>query len=82
MKATYDQLKGKVDFEHKTQLCDLNGKFKELELMLENSRDKIAQLEEKNNNLRKNHCSVRKLKVASLKSEIQIQSMHDKSFIR
>ena len=82
MKATYDHLTKKNDFEHKTQLCDLNGKFKELQLMLENSSDKIVRLEEENRNLRKNHCFVRELKVASLKSKIQIQSMQDKSFIR
>ena len=82
MKATYDHLTKKNDFKHKTQLCDLNGKFKELELMLENSREKISRLEEENSNLRKNHCNVRELKVASLKSEIQIQSMQDKSYIR
>ena len=75
MKAAYDHLAKKNDFEHKTQLCDLNGKVKELELMLENSRDKIARLEEENSNLRKNHCNVTELKVASLKSKIQIQSM-------
>ena len=83
MKTTYNHLTKKNDFEHKTQLCDLNGKFKELEIMLENSREKIARLEEENiSNFRKNHCNVTELKVASLKSKIQIQSMQDKSYIR
>ena len=82
MKATYDHLTKKNEFEHKTQLCDLNLKFKELEVLLENSKEKIDSLEEENKNLKKNHCNVRELKVASLKSEIQIQSMQDKNFIR
>ena len=36
MKATYDHLTKKNEYEHKSQLCDLNGKFKELQVMLDN----------------------------------------------
>ena len=82
MKATYDHLTSKNEFQHKTELCELNLKFKELQVMLENSNDKIARLEEENKNLKKNNCNVRELKVASLKSEIQIQSMQEKNCIR
>ena len=82
IKATYDHLKKKDQFEHKTELCDLNYKFKELQVLLENKNDKIARLEEENKDLKKNYSSVTELKVASLKSEIQIQSMCDKSYIK
>ena len=82
IKATYDHLKKKDQFEHKTELCDLNYKFKELQVLLENKNDKIARLEEENKDLKKNNSSVTELKVASLKSEIQIQSMCDKSYIK
>ena len=75
-------LKKKEQFEHKTELCDLNYKFKELQVLLDNKNDKIARLEDENKYLKKNNCSVTELKVASLKSEIQIQSMSDKSYIR
>ena len=82
MKATYDHLTKKNEYEHKSQLCELNLKFKELQVMLENKSEKIARLEEENKNLKKNNSSVRELKVASLKQEIQIKSMQDKNFIR
>ena len=82
MKATYDHLKSKEQFEHETELCDLNYKFKELQVLLDNKNDKIARLEDENKYLKKNNCSVTELNVASLKSEIQIQSMSDKSYIR
>ena len=82
MKATYDHLTKKNEYEHKSQLCELNLKFKELQVMLENKSKKIAWLEEENKILEKNHLSVRELKVASLKSKIQIQRMQDKNFIR
>ena len=82
IKATYDHLKKKDQFEHKTELCDLNYKFKELQVLLENKNDKIARLEEENKDLKKNYSSVTELKVASLKSKIQIQSMCDKSYIK
>ena len=82
IKATYDHLKKKDQFEHATELCDLNYKFKELQVLLENKNDKIARLEEENKDLKKNYSSVTELKVASLKSEIQIQSMCDKSYIK
>ena len=48
MKATYDHLTSKNKFQHKTQLCELNLKFKELQVLLENSNEKIVRLEEEN----------------------------------
>ena len=82
MKATYDNLKEKTQYQHKMELCELNLKFKELEVLLENSTEKISRLEDENKALKKNNCNVTQLKVASLKIEIQIQSLHEKNCIR
>ena len=82
MKATYDNLKEKTQFQHKTQLCELQLKFKELEVLFENSNEKISRLEEENKDLKGNYRNVTQLKVASLKSELQIQSLQEKNCIR
>ena len=82
MKSTYDNLTQKNKFKHKTELCDLQLKYKELELVFANKDRQIARLTNENKELRKNNCSVNELKVASLKSEIQIRSMRDKSMVR
>ena len=53
MKATYDNLKEKTQYQHKMELCELNFKFKELEVLLENSTEKIARLKKENKALKK-----------------------------
>ena len=82
MKSTYENLTSKNEFKHKTELCDLQFKYKELELEYKHKELQIARLTDENKELRKNNCSVNELKVASLKSEIQIRSMRDKSMVR
>ena len=78
MKATYDNICSKKDFEHKSDLCELNLKFKETELKYKTLEDENKKLKDEVQNLKKTHTSINELKVASLKSEIQIRTMEDK----
>ena len=82
MKATFDNLQSKKEFQHKTHVCELQLKYKELEIEYKAKEQQIVWLEEENKDLKKNQCNVNELKVASLKSEIQICSMQDKSLVR
>lgn len=82
MRATYQNLKQKADYEHKTVLCELQHKYKELQLNLKSKDDEIGRLKQRIVSYKKNDCNVRELKVASLKSEIQISSMRERNDIR
>ena len=82
MKSTFDNLQAKKEYQHKTQVCDLQLKNKELQIDLNAKEQQIVRLEEEIKSLKKNECNVNELKVASLKSEIQIRSMRDKSLVR
>ena len=82
MKATYDNLCSKKDFEHKSDLCELKLKFKETELKYKTIEDENKKLKDEIQNLKKTTTSINELKVASLKSEIQIRTMEDKSNLK
>ena len=82
MKSIHENLQQKKEYQHKTVLVDLHLKFKEMEIMLASKEDKITALTEETKYLKKNSSSVNELKVASLRSEIQIRSMQDKNTIR
>ena len=82
MKATYDSLCSKKDFEHKSDLCELKLKFKETELKYKTIEDENKKLKDEIQNLKKTTTSINELKVASLKSEIQIRTMEDKSNLK
>ena len=82
MKSIHENLQQKKEFQHKTVLADLQLKYKEIEIILAGKDDKIASLTEENKYLKKNSTKVNELKVASLRSEIQIRSMEEKNSIR
>ena len=82
MKATYESICSKKDFEFKSQLCELQLKFKETELKYNHTEKENKRLNEEIVRLKKNTTQVNELKVASLKSEIQIRSMVDKSNLK
>ena len=82
MKATYDNLCSKKEFEHKTTLCELELKFKETELKYGAKVDKNRRLKEEISDLKKTTTSINELKVASLKLEIQICTMEDKTYLK
>ena len=54
MKATYDNICSKKDFEHKSDLCELNLKFKETELKYKTLEDENKKLKDEVQNLKKN----------------------------
>ena len=82
MKATYDNLSSQKDFEHKSALCDLDYKFKEIELKYVAKEEENKKLKDEIATLKKTTTSINELKVASLKSEIQIRTMEDKSHLK
>ena len=82
MKTTYETMCTKKDFEYKSELCDLKLQFKETELKYNNLVQENARLNDEIVRLKKNTTQVNELKVASLKSEIQIKSMVDKSNLK
>ena len=82
MRATFQNLQEKKEYEHKSVLCDLELKYSEMELQYNSKVEKIGKLEEELKDLKKNSTAVNDLKVASLKSEIQIRAMEDKVYVR
>ena len=82
MKATYKNLTEQKEYEHKSLICDLQLKYSEMELKFNSKLDYIARLEEEVKTLKKNSANLNDLKVASLRSEIQIRPMEDKVLVR
>ena len=63
-------------------MCELNLKFKETELKYKSIEDENKKLKDEIKNFEKTTTSINELKVASLKSEIQIRTMEDKSHLK
>ena len=82
MKATHSYLQQKKEYEHKSVLCELELKYSQMELQFNAKVEKIVTLENEIKELKKNSTAVKDLKIASLKSEIQIRAMEDKSLVR
>ena len=82
MRATYQSLRVKEEYQHKTVLCELQLKYDELALNLKAKEEEVSRLKEQIKFFKKDHCDIKELKVASLKSEIQISSMRDKNTVR
>ena len=79
MRATYNSLKMKTQYEHKTVLCELQFKYDELALHLNAVEEENHRLKEEVKYLKKDHTHIKELKVQSLKSEIQISTIRDKN---
>ena len=82
MRATFQSLQTKKEYEHKTVFCELQLKYDELNLHLQSKEDEIQRLREQVKEYKKHSCNFRELKVASLKSEIQVSTMRDKNCVR
>ena len=82
MRSTFSNLASKKEYEHKTVLCELQLKYDELALNLKAKEDLVGRLEEEIRTLKKDQSNFNTLKVASLKSELQISSMKEKNFVR
>ena len=82
MRATFQSLTTKKEYEHKTVLCELQLKYDELNLHLKSKEDEVMRLREEVKDYKKHSCNFQELKVASLKSEIQVSTMRDKNSVR
>ena len=82
MRATYQCLKEKNDYEHKSVLCELQYKYDELALNLKAKEEEIVRLKDEVRFYKKDHTNIKDLKVATLKSEIQISSLREKNGMR
>ena len=82
MRATYNSLKEKTQYEHKTILCELQFKYDELALHMKSVQDENARLKEEVKFYKKDHTHIKELKVQSLKSEIQISTIRDKNIMK
>ena len=82
MRATYNSLKTKQQYEHKTVLCELQFKYDELALHLNAVEEENHRLKEEVKYLKKDHTHIKELKVQSLKSEIQISTIRDKNIMK
>ena len=82
MRATYQSLKEKKEYEHKIVLCEIQFKYDELALNLKSKEEEIVRLKDEVRFYKKDHTNIKDLKVATLKSEIQISSLRDKNEMR
>ena len=82
MRSTFNNLASKKEYEHKTVLCELQLKYDELALNLKAKEDLVGRLEEEIRTMKKDQSNFNTLKVASLKSELQISSMKEKNCVR
>ena len=82
MRATYNSLKMKTQYEHKTVLCELQFKYDELALHLNAVQEENDRLKDEVRYLKKDHTHIKELKVQSLKSEIQISTIRDKNVMK
>ena len=82
MRATFQNLTEKKEYEFKNVLCELQLNYDQLKLHLANKDEEIVRLKEDVNFYKKDHCHLKELKVATLKSEVQVTAMRDKVAIR
>ena len=82
MQATFQSLQSKQEYKHKTVLCELQLKYNELNLHLKSKDKEIGRLKERLNLYKKDKCNIKELKVASLKSKIQVSSMRERNNVR
>ena len=82
MRATYLNLTEKKEYEHKSSLLDLQLKYSDMELKYNAKEEKIKRLEQELKEAKKGEINYNELKVAFLKQEIQVSSMHEKNMVR
>lgn len=82
MRATFQNLTEKKEYEYKNVLCELQLNYDQLKLHLANKEEEIVRLKEDVRYYKKDHCDLKELKVQTLKSEVQVTAMRDKSSIR
>ena len=82
MRATYLNLTEKKEYEHKSELLDLQLKYTDMELKYNSKMEKIDRLEKELKEAKKGQVHYNELKVASLKQEIQVSSMREKNMVR